>query len=36
MGGTELAGQMLARAGSGQVEILDSPRPQNCIMVCRP
>jgi hypothetical protein len=34
--GTELAGQMLARAGFGQVELLDSPRPQNCIFVCRP
>ena len=36
MWGTELAGQMLATAGFGQVEILDSPRPQNCIFVCRP
>lgn len=36
MWGTELAGQMLARAGFGQVDVLDSPRPQNCIFVCRP
>jgi hypothetical protein len=36
MWGTELAGQMLARAGFGQVELLDSPWPQNCIFVCHP
>jgi hypothetical protein len=34
--GTELAGQVLARAGFGQVELLDSPRLQDCIFVCRP
>jgi hypothetical protein len=27
---------MLAEAGFGQVEVLDSPRPQNCIYACRP
>jgi hypothetical protein len=36
MWGNELAGQKLARAGFGQVELLDSPRPQNCTFVCRP
>jgi Methyltransferase domain len=36
MWGTELASQMLATAGFSQVELLDSPRPQNCIFVCRP
>lgn len=36
MWGTERAGQMLAEAGFGQVEMLDSPRPQNCIYACRP
>jgi len=36
MWGTERASQMLAEAGFGQVELLDSPRPQNCIYVCRP
>jgi hypothetical protein len=36
MWGTERAGQMLAEAGFGQVEVLDSPRPQNCIYACRP
>jgi hypothetical protein len=35
-GGNELAGQKLAQAGLGQVELLDSPRPQNCIFVRRP
>lgn len=35
MWGTELACQMLAAAGFGEVEVLDSPRPQNCIYVCR-
>ena len=35
MWGTELAGQMLAEAGFSRVEMLDSPRPQNCIYVCR-
>ncbi len=36
MWGTELASQMLSTAGFSQVELLDSPRPQNCIFVCRP
>ncbi|MGP8000223.1 MAG: class I SAM-dependent methyltransferase [Streptosporangiaceae bacterium] len=36
MWGTERASQMLAQAGFGQVELLDSPRPQNCIYACRP
>jgi hypothetical protein len=36
MWGNELAGQKLAQAGFGQVELLDSPRPQNCIFVGRP
>jgi hypothetical protein len=36
MWGTERARQMLAEAGFGQVEVLDSPRPQNCIYACRP
>jgi hypothetical protein len=34
--GTELAGQMLAQAGFGHVELLDSRRPQNCIFGCWP
>jgi SAM-dependent methyltransferase len=33
--GLEKAEQMLAEAGFAQVEVLDSPRPQNCIYVCR-
>lgn len=36
MWGTELAREMLADAGFGRVELLDSPRAQNCIYVCRP
>ena len=35
MWGTEMARQMLADAGFGQVEIIASPRPQNCIYACR-
>jgi 2-polyprenyl-3-methyl-5-hydroxy-6-metoxy-1,4-benzoquinol methylase len=35
MWGTELACQMLADAGFTDVTVLDSPRPQNCIYVCR-
>lgn len=35
MWGTELAGDMLSSAGFDHVEVLDSPRPQNCIYVCR-
>lgn len=33
--GIEKAKTMLAEAGFPQVEVLDSPRPQNCIYVCR-
>ncbi|MGH3916012.1 MAG: class I SAM-dependent methyltransferase [Pseudonocardiaceae bacterium] len=35
MWGTELTRDMLCSAGFDHVEILDSPRPQNCIYVCR-
>ena len=31
----QMACRMLAEAGFGQVEMLDSPRPQNCIYACR-
>ena len=30
-----MACRMLAEAGFGHVEMLDSPRPQNCIYACR-
>lgn len=33
--GIEKAREMLADAGFTRVEVLDSPRPQNCIYVCR-
>ena len=33
--GVELAQRMLAEAGFTRVEVLDSPRPQTCIYVCR-
>ncbi len=33
--GVEKARAMLAEAGFSRVEVLDSPRPQNCIYVCR-
>jgi winged helix-turn-helix protein len=36
MWGTELARDMLTAAGFGQVEVVDSRRPQNCIYICRP
>jgi 2-polyprenyl-3-methyl-5-hydroxy-6-metoxy-1,4-benzoquinol methylase len=36
MWGTELACRMLADAGFGRVDVLDTPRPQNCLFVCRP
>ena len=36
MWGTEVARQLLAGAGFSQVQVLDSPRPQNCIYICRP
>jgi SAM-dependent methyltransferase len=35
MWGTELACELLAEAGFRQVEIMDSPRPQNCVYACR-
>ena len=35
MWGQELAREMLADAGFDDVRVLDSPRPQNCIYVCR-
>jgi SAM-dependent methyltransferase len=33
--GEELARTMLAEAGFGCVEVIDTPRPQNCIYLCR-
>jgi SAM-dependent methyltransferase len=33
--GIETAREMLAAAGFSRVDVLDSPRPQNCIYVCR-
>ena len=33
--GQQTARRMLAEAGFGSVEILDTPRPQNCSYVCR-
>lgn len=36
MWGTEKASEMLADAGFGHVDVLGSPRPQNCIYACRP
>jgi SAM-dependent methyltransferase len=33
--GEELARNMLAEAGFGSVDVVDAPRPQNCIYVCR-
>lgn len=33
--GEQTARRMLQEAGFGSVEILDTPRPQNCIYVCR-
>ena len=33
--GIEKAREMLADAGFGHVEVVDSPRPQNCIYICR-
>jgi SAM-dependent methyltransferase len=34
--GVELAETMLREAGFGEVTVLGSPRPQNCIVICRP
>ncbi|SFW84777.1 class I SAM-dependent methyltransferase [Amycolatopsis australiensis] len=36
MWGTEKATEMLTDAGFGHVRVAASPRPQNCIYVCRP
>ncbi len=33
--GEELAREMLKEAGFAQVDVVDSPRPQNCIYICR-
>ena len=33
--GEQTARRMLADAGFGRVDVLGSPRPQNCIFVCR-
>jgi hypothetical protein len=35
MWGIEQACELLAEAGFTHLEVLDSPRPQNCIFVCR-
>jgi SAM-dependent methyltransferase len=35
MWGQELAREMLAEAGFRSVEVIDTPRPQNCIYICR-
>jgi hypothetical protein len=32
--GEQRARQMLAEAGFNRVEVVDSPRPQNCIYIC--
>lgn len=34
--GTEKASEMLVDAGFRHVDVLESPRPQNCIYACRP
>jgi hypothetical protein len=34
--GMELARSMLGDAGFDHVDIVDSPRSQNCIFICRP
>jgi SAM-dependent methyltransferase len=36
MWGQERAREMLAAAGFAEVDVLDTPRPQNCMYVCRP
>jgi SAM-dependent methyltransferase len=36
MWGLETARQMLTEAGFSTIEVVDSPRPQNCIYVCSP
>jgi SAM-dependent methyltransferase len=35
MWGIQVARRMLAEAGFTHVEVVDSPRPQNCIFICR-
>ena len=35
MWGIQVARRMLNEAGFRRVEIVDSPRPQNCIYICR-
>jgi hypothetical protein len=35
MWGIQLARRMLADVGLTRVEVVDSPRPQNCIFICR-
>ncbi|OZM71850.1 methyltransferase type 12 [Amycolatopsis antarctica] len=35
MWGTETACRMLGEAGFDEVEVVDSPRPQNCLFICR-
>ncbi len=34
MWGIERAQEMLSAAGFGRIEVLDTPRPQNCILLC--
>lgn len=34
--GEQVARRMLAEAGFTRVDVADSPRPQNCIYICRP
>lgn len=34
--GEQVARRMLAEAGFSSVDVADSPRPQNCIYICRP
>lgn len=34
--GRQTATQMLRDAGFGSIEVLDTPRPQNCMFLCRP
>jgi hypothetical protein len=36
MWGTERACRMLADAGFGWMDVLDTPRAQNCMFVCLP
>lgn len=33
--GIQTARRMLKEAGFASVEVMDSPRPQNCIFICR-